>query len=64
MALSQHLELRQDSEKLGKFLGQWNRETETAGHHDQAIYSQVQMVTRAEDLAGGKTGTNEDLAPR
>ena len=34
--------LRQDSEKLGEFLGKWNRELrQTAEHNGRAIHSQI-----------------------
>ena len=41
-------ELIQDSEKVGEFLGEWNRETEIAKQNGRAIYSQIQMVTKGE----------------
>ena len=65
---TERLELRQDSKKLRKFLGKWSRELrQTAEHNGRAIYSQVQMVTRAEGpgcLAAGHNWENEYLAPR
>ena len=42
------LTLRRDSEKLGVFLGEWNRKTQTDScTHCLSHYSQLQMVTSA-----------------
>ena len=55
--------VRQDSKKLEKHIGRWNGnvETETDCQTGQAIYSQIQNVTKAESprcLATDKTGAS------
>ena len=43
------MQMRQDSKKLGNFLGKWNGTLrQTAEHTGRAIYSQIQKVTSLE----------------
>ena len=59
-----YIKLRQDSKKLGRFLGKSRGKLrQTAEHNGQAICSQVQMVTREEGLAGDKTRITRTSPP-
>ena len=52
--------MRSASKKLGKFLGNGRGKlSQRTEHSARAIYSQVQMVTRVESLAGEKLGKQE-----
>ena len=44
--------MRQDSKKLGRFLGKCTREIEIAKQNGQAIYSQIQKVASPEIILG------------
>ena len=65
--LKNYLDLRQDSEKLGKLLDKWSRETETDGW--TLWPSNLQPGTDChpgevpKGLAGGKTGITEASLP-